>query len=138
MFCLNFNTFPHYKQEHLFEPRDRFIIIVIFLSNIITPCSSSIPLRFLHGLRPSHFEKASLFLTVWLSPNCPLVFPCDIRNTLRFLLMYGFRRMLVHRKRLLGKQAFQKSFSRPTARTQCSNIFSIKIPYPLVGSLTRT
>ena len=41
---------------------------------------------------------------------------------------YGFRRILLHQKRLHGKQASQKSLSRPTARAQCSSISSINIP----------
>ena len=52
----------------------------------------------LHIIRPSHFEKASLFLSVWLSPNCPLVKKRLIQVNLYrlFLLLSSLDSMLQH------------------------------------------
>ena len=49
-------------------------------------------------IRPSRFEKASLFLSVWLSPNCPLVKKRLIQVNLYrlFLLLSSLDSMLQH------------------------------------------
>ncbi len=51
-----------------------------------------------HIIRPSHFEKASLFLSVWLSPNCPLVKKRLTQASLHrlFLLLSSLDSMLQH------------------------------------------
>ena len=70
-----------------------------------------------------------------------------IQNPLHYLSLYGFRLMFSYQKKTpwclfhtycivrsyktgFYKQACIASFYTHPARTQCSNIFSIKIPYP--------
>ena len=62
---------------------------------IIDPFSGHGDTALLMSMR--HSQSASLLALPHYSS------PCGIRNPLRFLLMYGFRHMLVHRKRHLSK-----------------------------------
>ena len=79
------------------------------------------------------------FLVSKLPPCCirnPLP-PCCIRRP-SVLLMHGFRRMLYHEKRFLGKQASPKPFFVVQRMAQCSSMCSINIPYPFLQSWMRT
>ncbi len=79
-----------------------------------------------HIIRPSHFEKASLFLSVWLSPNCPLVKKRLIQASLHrlFLLLSGLDSMLQH---LFNKYAIPSR--RVIYQHMCDRAYYLPILY---------